>query len=249
MAEVEFNPSSNTEQLVLSADILDIPVICEAVIRKHWRMSIGEAAQFMESFFRKNEACFIPLFIRTNKLPIKVGSNEAKERWEKDSCDAEYWKIIDGVFNSDWWAAHGDPNQQIIKGWATPYEVCILKSDAERFFGISDQIIEEVLHANMLAESYVSEYLEASTAQLPKPQESNIGAISNTHETPLMRIMQGAISEFFRPEREIDSKKDEVVTWIKAEMTKAGILDSNNIAEAMFTVIKPADHNPKKRRG
>jgi intergrase/recombinase len=69
------------------------------------------------------------------------------------------------------------------------------------------------------------------------------------YSTPRIAIMQAAIAEFFEPRRSVDAKKPVVVEWIKSQMIEAKIPDSANIAEAMFTIIKPEDHDPRKRRG
>lgn len=69
------------------------------------------------------------------------------------------------------------------------------------------------------------------------------------YDTPLLSILNSAIIEFFEPRRERDPKKEEVVERIKMMMIAAGLPESTNTAEAIFTIIKPVDHDPKKRRG
>lgn len=69
------------------------------------------------------------------------------------------------------------------------------------------------------------------------------------YSTPLLAILNAAIAQFFEPRRNPDAKKPEVVEWVKNEMTAAGMDDSNRIAEAIFTIIKPENHAPRKRRG
>ncbi len=68
------------------------------------------------------------------------------------------------------------------------------------------------------------------------------------YSTDKMDIMYEAIEEFFSNRQQADAKKDAVVEWIieRAKSKKVDI--SQNIAEAMFTIIKPVDHNPKSRR-
>jgi hypothetical protein len=62
--------------------------------------------------------------------------------------------------------------------------------------------------------------------------------------------MDSAIAEFFHPERRNpDAKKEEVTQWVIDEANKRGIENaSGNIAQSLFTIIKPANHNPKIRR-
>lgn len=69
------------------------------------------------------------------------------------------------------------------------------------------------------------------------------------YSTPHLAILNAAIAEFFEPRRERDAKREEVVGWIKSKMTAFGMADSDNIAQAIFTIIKPVDHAPRKRRG
>jgi len=68
------------------------------------------------------------------------------------------------------------------------------------------------------------------------------------YSTFWLSILHSAVTEFFEPRRERDAKKDEVVDWIMKQATDVGITDSRNVAEAIFTIIKPADHNPRKPR-
>ena len=69
------------------------------------------------------------------------------------------------------------------------------------------------------------------------------------YTTEYINIMEAAISKFFEPRRNVDARREEVVPWIKSLMCEKGLVDSNNIASAMFTIIKPPDHDPRKRRG
>lgn len=69
------------------------------------------------------------------------------------------------------------------------------------------------------------------------------------YSTPLLAVLNAAIAKFFEPRHTVDAKKDEVVEWIKKQMIAAGMADSENIATAIFTIIKPENHDPRKRRG
>lgn len=68
------------------------------------------------------------------------------------------------------------------------------------------------------------------------------------YENEYLNILSDAVFEFFEPRRNPDAKRDEVVDWIKERLVQAGLDGSDNIASTMFTIIKPADHNPRKRR-
>ena len=87
---------------------------------------------------------------------------------------------------------------------------------------------------------------------IPKQEvsQNKTGTItaSTTYSTKWLEIQQAAILEFFSPRRKVDAKKDEVVTWIEFKAIKAGIKKPTNVAEVIFTIIKPEDHSPKIRR-
>ena len=69
------------------------------------------------------------------------------------------------------------------------------------------------------------------------------------YSTPMLDIQREAIALFFNPRREIDPKQYVVVDWIQARMKDAGLPPSNSMARAIFTIIKPIDHSPRKRKG
>lgn len=69
------------------------------------------------------------------------------------------------------------------------------------------------------------------------------------YSTPWLNILNAAIDEFFNPRQSQDTKKELVKKWILEEAKKNGLEPSNNIADAIFTIIKPIDHNPRTKRG
>jgi len=69
-----------------------------------------------------------------------------------------------------------------------------------------------------------------------------------THSTAWLKIQNLAILEFFNPRRNPDAKKLEVVEWINEEAKRAGLSSSANLTAAIFSIIKPFDHDPKKKR-
>ena len=71
---------------------------------------------------------------------------------------------------------------------------------------------------------------------------------SGTYSTHYIEVMHNAVAEFFEPRHDVDPKKAEVVDWVNTRLAEKG-LRSDNIAQAIFTIIKPADHDPRKRRG
>ena len=66
--------------------------------------------------------------------------------------------------------------------------------------------------------------------------------------TKWMEVQEGAIREFFNPRRNPDAKSEEVVEWIHKTAKNIQLKESNNIAEAIFSIIKPENHDPKRKR-
>ena len=82
-------------------------------------------------------------------------------------------------------------------------------------------------------------------------QETEIPCHAETspaYSTSWLSIQQAAIVEFFNPRRKPDAKRDEIVEWINKKAKAAGLSGSDNIAKAIFTIIKPSDHDPKNKR-
>jgi hypothetical protein len=72
--------------------------------------------------------------------------------------------------------------------------------------------------------------------------------MSSNYTTDLMSILNQAADEFFNPRKVQDAKKEEVSEWIRNKGIELKIDISENISDAMFTIIKPHDHNPKIKR-
>lgn len=77
--------------------------------------------------------------------------------------------------------------------------------------------------------------------------ESDVPAPNYT--TDYMNIMHQAIAMFFEPRHRRDPTREIVKAWIEEQLTKQGLEASDRISGAMFTIIKPRDHDPKKIRG
>lgn len=75
-----------------------------------------------------------------------------------------------------------------------------------------------------------------------RPSNGNID-ITKLHELQI-----NALQHFFSPRKSVDAKKKEVVEWILEVGKIFSPPVSDNIAQAIFTIIKPTDHNPRKRR-
>lgn len=145
--------------------------------------------------------------------------------------------IICEMYNSEFW---NDPSATIM---ARPYgridveDIFVLKDDgveiARRLWKFFYPSREMTIDASVITEGIGT-----------KRSEEKLG-----YTTPHLVILNAAIAEFFEQRKERDAKKEEVVDWIKNKMTASGMADSDNIAQAMFTIIKPSNHDPRKRRG
>lgn len=95
-----------------------------------------------------------------------------------------------------------------------------------------------------------ADLLALSPAKTTPHSKSGVACLHDAaYSTPYIAIMNAAIAEFFAPRRNVDAAKPEVAAWVMKQMEISGITPSNNIAEAIFTIIKPFDHDPRKRRG
>lgn len=90
--------------------------------------------------------------------------------------------------------------------------------------------------------------LEAAKARIAD-LERQIEALPRKDSTPHLAILKDAIAEYFDPRPDIDVSSDVVVPWILERMKSSGMTESKNIADAIFTIVKPLDHDPRKRRG
>jgi hypothetical protein len=118
------------------------------------------------------------------------------------------------------------------------------------------KITKESLSAWFLQNKEVKKASIFSTTALARSNKINLVKktedrlhIPKPNLTPWLSILIEAIHQNFPEDREIDPKKANVVEWILEKAKKEGIAESENIANAIFTIIKPQDHNPKKRKG
>ena len=88
-------------------------------------------------------------------------------------------------------------------------------------------------------------YIPKQEAIQEKIETANADTI---YSTKWLEIQQAAIAEFFSPRRNVDAKRNEVVLWVAAKAREFKITNPDRIAAAIFTIIKPEDHSPRKRR-
>ena len=102
-----------------------------------------------------------------------------------------------------------------------------------------------------LSKRFKPRWLEwAIQKNLYQPTEIKISpiAITPSYETDLLKLLNLAVLEFFYPRRVIDAKKEEVTQWLKDKGANLNIVVSDNVADSIFTIIKPKNHNPKIKR-
>jgi len=78
--------------------------------------------------------------------------------------------------------------------------------------------------------------------------KSSASTIEPSYETELLKLLNLAVSQFFNPRKPLDAKQEEVTQWLKNKGQELDVYVSDNVAEAIFTIIKPKDHNPKIKR-
>ncbi len=114
-------------------------------------------------------------------------------------------------------------------------------------------LISNVEEKSGVSINWFEKYKELKTATdnlkivIKNKQDDEISVTEN-YTNDLLIILNLAINEFFYPRKSKDPKKDEVIEWLKIKGKELKVNVSDNIAEAIFTIIKPNDHNPKIKR-
>lgn len=85
-------------------------------------------------------------------------------------------------------------------------------------------------------------------SQKDVPINATITSETGNYSSELLNILDLAIVNFYESRREVDPKKEEVLEWLATKAKELKVNLSDNIAEAIFTIIKPDDHNPKIKR-
>lgn len=110
---------------------------------------------------------------------------------------------------------------------------------------IGRKFIEE--HAVFMKEGI--EFSETLELDISHTLTGDISQKKLAYTTDTLNLLNLAITEFFNPRQSVDARKEEVTEWLKTKGTGLTPPISDNIADAIFTIIKPNDHNPRKRRG
>jgi hypothetical protein len=113
-------------------------------------------------------------------------------------------------------------------------EAAILKSDAVYLFNVPL--------------SFVSIVDLRDSNNLSKKPIITLNENAANYSTKWLNIQEAAIAQFFNPRRNPDAKKEAVIEWINLQAVSAGLGESNNTASTIFTIIKPENHDPKKKR-
>jgi len=128
------------------------------------------------------------------------------------------------------------------------YELVCEYSDCP-FFNIS---VDELIILNSEVERLEQEHENSSKRQSEygklQKGEATSTVDSLPYQTSLLELLAAAMKRSFPADRINDPPKAVVVTEMKQIADEMGLNLSDNIAEAMFTIIRPEDHNPRKRR-
>lgn len=111
-------------------------------------------------------------------------------------------------------------------------------------------LLPHEMYLTLVDNSPLLALLEPSDATEPISQSGMepVAQLAQPYSTSWLTIQNAAIAQFFNPRRNPDPKREEVIEWINAKAEKTGLRESQNIAKAIFTIIKPENHDPKKRR-
>ena len=158
-----------------------------------------------------------------------------------DGFDAIYKMLLKDANTPDDDAYIKDDNGDV----HTVYELNIIDRNSKKSFSYQDGLFIRVNRNdldNWLRKEDKDSLLSILSEDLP------VMPAAHAYSTEWLGIQQAAISKFFNPRHVHDAKKDEIVEWINAEAKRAGLIKSDNISSAIFTIIKPKDHNPKAKR-
>ena len=92
------------------------------------------------------------------------------------------------------------------------------------------------------------DYAKKQGLYLSSETKSSASVSPPAYETDLLKLLNLAVLEFFSPRRLSDAKKEEVTQWLKDKGNELSIVVSDNVADSIFTIIKPKNHNPKIKR-
>jgi hypothetical protein len=138
----------------------------------------------------------------------------------------------------------------------TDFLFCTEEVDRLRDFWLISGIGERNLNPKFfidwaLTKRYKPKWLEwAIQENLYQPTEVVISSTTAVlpYETDLLKLLNLAVLEFFNPRKVSDAKKEEVTQWLKDKGAEINIVVSDNVADSIFTIIKPKNHNPKIKR-
>ncbi len=173
----------------------------------------------------------------------------------------EYSKRRDLALRALRWKKLYDPVlPSIFLGWAKELQLVVpvqLVAEVEKIGGTAINWFEKYQELKTEYSEYKAT-TEASAAQLKEMMPQLCDAISTKQKsnassesfivTKPHELQIKALQHFFSPRKSVDAKKVEVVNWILEEGKSFTPPVSDNIAQAIFTIIKPTDHNPSKRR-
>lgn len=175
--------------------------------------------------------------------------------------------VIGGEENRNFRARHSDT----VKDQDYDYSKVIITYEQSRFSVLAEQYYQILQywdsgkHPKNLPPLYFIEWAlsknihpawldDAIKFGLYAPKQETVERVmtssnnSSIYSTKWLEVQKAAIAYFFNPRRNPDAKKDEVIKWINAQAVSAGLVESQNVASAIFSIIKPENHDPKKIR-
>jgi len=163
------------------------------------------------------------LFLR---LPVPNGNCNYKFSYLSNSLDTKRQNIL----NEDWYRLLDDYNEVA--------KVILNRDYIELHAVFMKEVIRDVELSHFGIDSdfeHVNKIQKLDTNHIP-------------YTTDLLELQNLAINQFFSPRKIQDAKSEEVCEWIKNKGKELNLNVSTNVADAIFTIIKPYNHNPKIKR-
>ena len=184
------------------------------------------------------------------KSPDIVSWSDVEKYTHVSPFAKEYAKRRDLALRAIPWKKLYDPVlPSIFLSWAMELNLPVpelLVSEVEKTGGTAINWRERYLE---LQKKYTAHLEKAVSEKSQTGQNKQQPAETYTFDsTPLIELVIKANVQFFSPRKSVDAKKPEVVDWVLENGKSLTPPVSTNIAEAIFTIIKPNDHSPRRKR-
>lgn len=154
--------------------------------------------------------------------------------------------------------AAGNCNYKFSYGTKTPYaDYDHFKTDVWfKFLEGADEVASAFIDREYIEKNAVfmadvvdnTEVFELGMIETKKDLIIENESSMKAYNTDLLNLLNLTVTNFFNPRHPIDAKKEEVTKWIRDKGKELNIYVSDNVADSIFTIIKPNDHNPKIKR-